>query len=205
MRSFCNYVLSYTRLIDWLVEKLLMSAAAAASIPTASSSSSSSSSSVDQSCRVVRIPESSSDSASPFESVDHLSCAWCRSSQTHPLFLYLLVDKRIDFERISNRRQFYIGLSSQPLVHIHCQNRIRGYRAGTKVTKHVAPHWELQLIVQVFEKGKQHKLNCRVAQSASFLCIYFIKLAEAFSLPLFAKYPSRLLKYYYYTQSTAAE
>jgi hypothetical protein len=102
-------------------------------------------------------------------------CDHCVNGTTHPLFLYLLIDDRVDFvTQPVSRDQMYVGLSSQPLEHVKCHNRQVGYKAAAKGTKHNAGHWKLQLCMRVHSAGKRHKLSSRKTKSADKL-IAFLK------------------------------
>jgi hypothetical protein len=110
-------------------------------------------------------------------------------NRLHPLFLYLITDKRVPLRDIKSKHQLYVGLSSQPFVHLECQNRTPGYRAGVKVTKSVSPHWELQLVVPIQSDAKAHKTAWRKARENKllFLLRYLYQLALSKQTSLFCR------------------
>lgn len=64
-----------------------------------------------------------------------------------PLFAYLMTAPG------SHRRQTgtYIGLSSNPIRRLKCQNR--ELPAGAKSTRGCAPNWRLELVIGPFHRG----------------------------------------------------
>lgn len=137
--------------------------------------------------------------AQPPPTTQQQVCRWCHTGARHPLFLYLILDSRIGLEQLSNKRQFHVGLSSNPLAHVRCQNRERGFRAGMKSTKQVAPHWELNMTVKVDAADAQaHKAACTSAASkwaiattwlqlGTLLCRYFATVAHQQHTTLYVK------------------
>jgi len=113
-------------------------------------------------------------------------CQLCQDNLRHPLFLYLITDGREPDPSALARKARYVGLSSQPLLHTRCQNRQSGLRAGIKVTKAVAPHWELQLVVESRGDGKAHKAACKRAKNdVLFVARYLWQLSVRQATPLF--------------------
>ena len=89
-------------------------------------------------------------------------CTFCTSQTRHPLFLYFLIDKRVNLmSQNLTRDEMYVGLSSQPLEHLKCHNREKGYKAGVKMTKLNAGHWDLQLCMEIHRDAKKHKISSR--------------------------------------------
>lgn len=81
-------------------------------------------------------------------------CAFCRTGQVHPLFLYVITDSRqgINDNNTSNNSPhiiLYIGTSSAPEENVKCHNRDTGYRAAAKWTKCCAPYWQLEACIHV--------------------------------------------------------
>ena len=109
-------------------------------------------------------------------------CTYCEEKIKHPLFLYLLIDDRVNLHsNIITRDQIYVGLSSQPLEHVKCHNRETGYKAGVKITKANAGHWKLHLCLQVNKQGKKHKMAWRKSKDTNKLKVvlrYLYKVAE---------------------------
>jgi hypothetical protein len=84
----------------------------------------------------------------PFE------CRYCQQNLVHPVFIYLARDKRIPEERLSSMYA-YVGLSRHPLHRLYCnQNRMPGWKVGSKCTKAVAPNWQLEMVIGPFFNGR---------------------------------------------------
>jgi hypothetical protein len=82
------------------------------------------------------------------------TCEYCLSGQLHPKFVYLARDRRIPDDKLSNA-YCYIGVSRHPFHRLmYCQNRIPGWKVGSKATKPTAPHWKLEMIVGPFTDGQ---------------------------------------------------
>jgi hypothetical protein len=117
------------------------------------------------------------------------TCELCIQRRTHPLFLYLITDSRIPLPNIVSKYQQYVGLSSQPLIRTRSHNREPGYKVGVKATKAVAPHWELQIVIQVLRNSKHHKQAWKHAKTnrVFFLLKYLCQLSVDQDTPIFAK------------------
>jgi hypothetical protein len=78
------------------------------------------------------------------------SCSYCYQRSPHPLFCYLLSDRRFtsDFSRHSALP--YIGVSRHPLLRLQSHNRVSGFRSGQKCTKPCASFWQLELVIGPF-------------------------------------------------------
>jgi hypothetical protein len=71
----------------------------------------------------------------------------------HPTFCYLARDRRISNDKVGSV-YCYIGLSRHPIHRLqYNQNRVKGWKVGSKATKQVAPHWQLEMIVGPFYDG----------------------------------------------------
>lgn len=127
-------------------------------------------------------------------------CTYCRSGETHPLFLYVLTDKRIAFQNINHKKQIAIGLSSQPFVHVQCQNRIAGYKAGWKATKAVAPNWQIVSLLRVHVNGKKYReVGKRMKNVTAKTLVHFIHTtAKQNNTDIFCIPPIIKTKLYYY-------
>lgn len=115
-----------------------------------------------------------------------------------PLFLYMM----------SHDSQSYIGVSTDPLFRLNCQNRTPGFPSGAKWTRHGAPHWKLDLIIGPIFRGasafcrqwreESRKRDCRIAHG----CAKAIRYAHT-GLQIWAADPQQttlLLKEYVKTQ-----
>jgi hypothetical protein len=156
-------------------------------------------------------------------------CAFCKANARHPLFLYVITDKRQSLLDLLNREDkqqqekekevdeeedddadaeeedvnadafhVYIGLSSHPEVYVRSHNRDEGYRAGPKVTKAVAPYWEVQLALEIKSNSKQFKFDCRKAARkgiASLIACLCERSAKT-GLPLLCKQRSFVQQIY---------
>ena len=120
------------------------------------------------------------------------ACEFCKKNELHPLFLYLITDSRVQLTNINSKTQSYVGLSSSPLTHTMCQNRAHGFRAGIKLTKLVSPHWELQLVIPIYQNAKLHKNAYKKFKTnrLKLLLMYLCELAIQQNTPIYAKDPS---------------
>jgi hypothetical protein len=117
------------------------------------------------------------------------TCELCIRRRSHPLFLYLITDSRVALPDVASKYQQYVGLSSQPLIRTRSHNREPGYKVGVKATKAVAPHWELQIVIQVLRNSKHHKQAWKQAKTnrVFFLLKYLCQLSVDQQTPIFAK------------------
>jgi hypothetical protein len=119
-------------------------------------------------------------------------------TRAHPLYLYMM----------SHETQSYIGVSTNPLFRLNCQNRVPGFASGAKWTRHGAPNWKLDLIIGPFFRGanafcrqwrdESRKKDCRIAHG----CAKAIKYAHT-GLQIWAADPQKtvaLLREYVKTQ-----
>jgi hypothetical protein len=97
------------------------------------------------------------------------ACSYCVNNIEHPLFLYVLVDNRVDLNKTVSRDQVYVGLSSQPIEHVKCHNREIGYKAGVKSTKQNAGHWQLKMCMEIRSHAKIHKTKWRKSKESNKL------------------------------------
>lgn len=131
------------------------------------------------------------------ESVEtRTACTYCavNSSAKHPLFLYLITDDRVPLREIQNvpNKHHHAGLSSHPVIHTLCQNRLPGYRAGIKSTKAISPHWELQAVVPVLADATEHKNSWKRANKEKKLSIFLqhmYDLSIRQNTPIYCKDP----------------
>lgn len=114
--------------------------------------------------------------------------------RVNPLYLYMM----------SHDTQSYIGVSTNPLFRIKCQNRIPGFPSGAKWTRNGAPNWKLDLVIGPIFRGattfcrqwreESRKRDCRIAHG----CAKAIRYAHT-GLQIWAADPQRtvsLLKEY---------
>jgi hypothetical protein len=82
------------------------------------------------------------------------SCRYCADGRIHPVWVYLARDRRIPNDRLGSMYA-YVGMSRHPLHRLaYNQNRAAGWRVGSKSTKSIAPHWQLEMVVGPFYNGQ---------------------------------------------------
>jgi len=117
------------------------------------------------------------------------TCTHCENTQPHPLWIYLMRDKRCPMTEINeiNNCEAYIGVSRLPLQRIECHNRIEGYRVGAKCSKSISPHWQIEMVIGPFDVGgKQFKQDWRKAsRKLSRRIVYGISLANSMNMNIY--------------------
>ena len=91
-------------------------------------------------------------------------CEYCVSGGKHPLYVYLLSDKRCTNNPRLHKVVPYIGLSSNPFVR-ECANNRRGkqFGHGSQLTKLGAGHYQLELVFgPLWSGGKDMKTTIRL-------------------------------------------
>ena len=74
-------------------------------------------------------------------------CEYCVSGKKHPLYVYLLSDKRCVNNPSHHKVVPYIGLASNPFVKLCAHNRLgKQFGAGSQLTKLGAGHYQLELV-----------------------------------------------------------
>jgi hypothetical protein len=91
-------------------------------------------------------------------------CCYCQRRAKHPLFVYLLSDKRCVNNPINHKIVPYIGLASNPFTKLCAHNRMgRQFGHGSQLTKLGAGHYQLELVYgPLFSGGRQFKKMCRM-------------------------------------------
>ncbi len=91
-------------------------------------------------------------------------CEYCETGSKHPLYVYLLSDKRC----VNNPKQHkvvpYIGLASNPFVKLCAHNRQgKQFGYGSQLTKLGAGNYQLELVFgPLWEGGRDFKMLCRL-------------------------------------------
>jgi len=138
------------------------------------------------------LSSSSSSSSSEIQEQERTICEYCQHNRRHPLFLYLISDRRVSSLFKLNKHQYYVGLSSQPSENVKCDNRERGFRAGKKVTKSISPYWQLQLVFQIKSHARDHKAAYKTIQQSnrlSFFIQYVCSLSVIQHTSIFVRDP----------------
>lgn len=86
-----------------------------------------------------------------------LACRYCENGDAHPLFVYLLSDKRCVNNPKLHRVVPYVGLSSHPLLRLNAHNRLncKLYGPGNQLTKAGAGHYQLELVYGPLDPGNR--------------------------------------------------
>jgi len=92
------------------------------------------------------------------------ACEYCESGSKHPLFVYLLSDKRCVNNPKHHKVVPYIGLASNPFVKLCAHNRSgKQYGPGSQLTKVGAGHYQLELVFgPIWHGGRDFKTLCRL-------------------------------------------
>ena len=92
------------------------------------------------------------------------SCEYCESGSKHPLFVYLLSDRRCVNNPKHHKVVPYIGLASNPFVKLCAHNRSgKQYGPGSQLTKVGAGHYQLELVFgPIWQGGRDFKALCRL-------------------------------------------
>lgn len=82
-------------------------------------------------------------------------CRYCESGEKHPLFVYLLSDKRCVNNPKLHRIVPYVGISSHPLVRLNAHNRLncKLFGNGNQLTKAGSGHYQLELVFGPLSRG----------------------------------------------------
>lgn len=124
-------------------------------------------------------------------------CVYCRTNRKHPLYLYMIGDRRVSLNRNLAHIDQYVGLSSLPFVHEHCHNRIVGYKAAKKTTKALAPHWRLLLAVPVGKGAMALKADLTKMSRKFFgRLVQVCEYAARHKQPVYTRYPKELKQLY---------
>lgn len=88
-------------------------------------------------------------------SVVESSCQYCAQHEPHPLFVYLIRDKRSPMTTLQdiNKTDAYIGTSRLPLHRLESHNRNKAFRTGAKSSRGIAPYWQVEFILGPFTTG----------------------------------------------------
>jgi hypothetical protein len=96
------------------------------------------------------------------------ACRYCENHEKHPLFVYLLSDKRCVNNPKLHRVVPYVGLSSHPLVRLNAHNRqnCKLFGPGNQLTKAGAGHYQLELVFGPLRSehhglGRSFRDSCR--------------------------------------------
>ncbi len=91
-------------------------------------------------------------------------CEYCESGATHPLFVYLLSDKRCVNNPKHHKVVPYIGLASNPFVKLCAHNRQgKHFGYGSQLTKLGAGNYQLELVFgPLWQGGRDFKTICRL-------------------------------------------
>ena len=92
------------------------------------------------------------------------TCEYCVSGQKHPLYVYLLSDKRCVNNPKHHKVVPYIGLASNPFVKLGAHNRVgKQCGVGSQLTKLGAGHYQLELVFgPLWHGGRAFKTMCRL-------------------------------------------
>lgn len=92
------------------------------------------------------------------------ACEYCASGSKHPLFVYLLSDRRCVNNPKHHKVVPYIGLASNPFVKLCAHNRNgKQFGYGSQLTKLGAGHYQLELVFgPLFHGGRAFKALCRL-------------------------------------------
>lgn len=93
-----------------------------------------------------------------------MKCIYCETQTKHPLFVYLLSDKRCVNSPFNHKVVPYIGLASNPFTKLCAHNRMgKQFGHGSQLTKLGAGHYQLELVYgPMFSGGRQFKKLCRM-------------------------------------------
>ena len=91
-------------------------------------------------------------------------CEYCKSGQRHPLYVYLLSDKRCVNNPEQHKVVPYIGLASNPFVKLCAHNRLgKQFGVGSQLTKLGAGHYQQELVFgPLWHGGRAFKTICRL-------------------------------------------
>jgi hypothetical protein len=90
-------------------------------------------------------------------------CIYCKEGKVHPLFAYLLSDKRCVNNAKDHKVVPYIGLASNPFIRLCTHNRSsRKFGAFNQLTKGGAGYYQIELVFgPLTELASQFKEVCR--------------------------------------------
>lgn len=111
-----------------------------------------------------------------------VQCNYCATNSQHPLYAYLLSDKRCVNNPAKHKIVPYIGLASNPFLKLCAHNRLgKQYGTGSQLTKPGAGHYQLELVFgPLFHGGKDFKMNCRKSsRKLTHRILRFCSLAHA--------------------------
>ncbi len=91
-------------------------------------------------------------------------CEYCETGAAHPLFVYLLSDKRCVNNPKHHKVVPYIGLASNPFVKLCAHNRQgKQFGYGSQLTKLGAGNYQLELVFgPLWHGGRNFKTLCRL-------------------------------------------
>lgn len=92
-----------------------------------------------------------------------VQCKYCVSKSRHPLFVYLLSDKRCINDPSKHKVVPYIGLASNPFIKLCAHNRMgKKFGPSNQLTKLGAGNYQLELVYgPVFIGGRNFRNVCR--------------------------------------------
>jgi hypothetical protein len=90
-------------------------------------------------------------------------CEYCARGVKHPLYVYLLSDKRCINNPSHHKVVPYIGVASNPFVKLRAHNRLgKQCGHGNQLTKAGAGHYQLELVFgPLWQGGGEFKKVCR--------------------------------------------
>lgn len=72
-------------------------------------------------------------------------CEYCRDGRPHPLFVCLLTNRKHVNNPIQHTTLSWVGVTSNPLCYVLCQNRDPRFIPGSQLTKAGAPDYQVEL------------------------------------------------------------
>ena len=109
-------------------------------------------------------------------------CHYCSNKLRHPLYVYLLSDRRCVNNPTNHHVVPYIGLASNPFVKLSAHNRVSGKKFGTcsQLTKSGAGYYQIEAVFgPMFRGGKAFKQTCRArSRKITSRIIQFCKYAR---------------------------
>jgi hypothetical protein len=108
-------------------------------------------------------PAAAAAASSPVSPPRAPRCRYCLLRQRHPLYVYLLSDRRHVNTPSKHSIVPYVGLCRNPLVKIHAVNRDdRRFIPASQLTKPGAGYYQVELVFgPLFHSGKEFKERCR--------------------------------------------
>ena len=112
-------------------------------------------------------------------------CIYCRDHLRHPLFVYLLTDRRYVNNPMLHDVVPYVGVSSNPYLYLRAHNRDdKRYVNASQVSKPGAGFYQLELVCGPLWSGaREFKKQCRtkkrkIKNRINFFCKYALALQK---------------------------